>query len=383
MSKIILYSHGGSGNHGCEAIVRGTYKILEGKVSQLFSYRKNEDEKYGLSNLLEVKDHTQSYSKFSLKRIIASLRIHLMHDEEYAEKITYDVLFDNLDKGDIAISIGGDNYCYDSFGEYELCNKYLTKKGVKTVLWGCSVEPSKINARLAKDLATYDLIITRESITYEAVKKVNKNTYLYPDPAFQLDIKEIKLPKQFDENVIGINISPMIINNEKNKGMTKNNYVKLMNYILDNTDYKIALIPHVVWSTNDDRLPIKDLYDEFNHNPRILVFDDHTCEELKYIISRCKLFIGARTHSTIAAYSTCVPTLVVGYSVKAKGIAKDLFGSYDDYVIPVQNLKNEDDLLNHFQFFLTHETEIRKHLQDIMPAYKNQVESLPGKIFEL
>ena len=32
MSKIVLYSHGGSGNHGCEAIVRGTYKILNGKI---------------------------------------------------------------------------------------------------------------------------------------------------------------------------------------------------------------------------------------------------------------------------------------------------------------------------------------------------------------
>lgn len=27
--KLILYSHGGSGNHGCEAIVRGTCKSLK------------------------------------------------------------------------------------------------------------------------------------------------------------------------------------------------------------------------------------------------------------------------------------------------------------------------------------------------------------------
>ena len=50
------------------------------------------------------------------------------------------------------------------------------------------------------------------------------------------------------------------------------------------------------------------------------------------------MFIGARTHATIAAYSSCVPTLVVGYSIKARGIAKDLFGTDEGYVLPVQAL---------------------------------------------
>lgn len=81
----------------------------------------------------------------------------------------------------------------------------------------------------------------------------------------------------------------------------------------------------------------------------MLEIADATCEELKGFISRCRLFVGARTHATIAAYSTCVPTLVAGYSVKARGIAKDLFGSEENYVLPVQSLKNKDDLVKGFQ----------------------------------
>ena len=27
--KIVLYGNGGSGNHGCEAIVRGTFELLQ------------------------------------------------------------------------------------------------------------------------------------------------------------------------------------------------------------------------------------------------------------------------------------------------------------------------------------------------------------------
>ena len=60
------------------------------------------------------------------------------------------------------------------------------------------------------------------------------------------------------------------------------------------------------------------------------------------------MFVGCRTHSTIAAYSTCVPTLVVGYSIKSRGIAKDLFGDYKDLVIPIEDLENGVDLVEKF-----------------------------------
>ena len=49
-------------------------------------------------------------------------------------------------------------------------------------------------------------------LVHEALKKVNPNTKLYPDPAFQLDKKELPLPKVFEEgNTVGINVSPLII----------------------------------------------------------------------------------------------------------------------------------------------------------------------------
>ena len=37
-------------------------------------------------------------------------------------------------------------------------------------------------------------------------------------------------------------------------------------------------------------------------------------------------FTGARTHATIAALSSCIPTLSFAYSIKAKGINRDIFG---------------------------------------------------------
>ena len=42
--KVVLYAHAGSGNHGCEAIVRSTTKILNGPDNMvLWSLAKQEE----------------------------------------------------------------------------------------------------------------------------------------------------------------------------------------------------------------------------------------------------------------------------------------------------------------------------------------------------
>ena len=110
---------------------------------------------------------------------------------------------------------------------------------------------------------------------------------------------------------------------------------------------------------------------------------DCGCEELKGYIGRCRFFIGARTHATIAAYSSLVPTLVVGYSVKAKGIAKDLFGTYERYVEPVQNLETEEQLLAAFQWLYREEENIKKKLTEVMPEYVKQARAAGDKLWEL
>ncbi|MBO5622010.1 MAG: polysaccharide pyruvyl transferase family protein, partial [Butyrivibrio sp.] len=63
-------------------------------------------------------------------------------------------------------------------------------------------------------------------------------------------------------------------------------------------------------------------------------------------------FVGARTHSTIAAYSSNVPTLVIGYSVKSRGIATDLFGDYTHYVLPVQEISEPDEMIRAYRWII-------------------------------
>ena len=376
MKKFFLYGHNGSGNHGCEAIVRSTCKILRegfGNVDiTLASGNTNEDRAYGVNEVIGLINEKNSVSKISLPYINAYLNLKLRKDGLEAEKLVYRKTFYNIDKDTIAFSIGGDNYCYPGYERFTMLHNMLRERNIKTVLWGCSVEPSKINEFIKEDLINYDLIIARESLTYDALKSIGANVKLYPDPAFQLNKIVKDLPVNFKENnTVGINISPMIIRNEVNHGVTMKNYSKLIEYILENTDMNVALIPHVIWKdNNDDRIPSRELYEKFKSTNRVSLLVDNKCEVLKGYISRCRFFIGARTHATIAAYSTNVPTLVIGYSVKAKGIAKDIFGSYENYVLPVQSLSKENDLVDAFKWMQNREEKIKMHLCEFMPNYK-------------
>lgn len=382
--SIFLYLHGGSGNHGCEAIVRGTKQLFFDDELTLYSNDKSQDQKYGINEIVELQDARKCYKKANVKRLIAALQVRLLKKENYAIKISVDHMVKRYKKGDIGLSIGGDNYCYPGFEEFGIINGMIRKRGIKTVLWGCSVEPSMINEVMAQDLLAYDLIVARESITFNALNQLGAKVILSPDPAFQLQPTVCQIP--FDRKkgkVIGVNISPLIMKCETGNGIAYQNYAELIRYILNNTDYQIALIPHVVWDSNDDRKINQKLYEDFQKNERIIVVQDHGCKELKYIISKCDMFVGARTHATIAAYSSCVPTLVVGYSVKAKGIAKDIFGTAENYVIPVQSLKEPDDLVKAFRWLSEREGEIKTHLEEFIPDYIEEGKKAKDSVLKL
>lgn len=380
--KIILSPHGGSGNHGCEAIVRSTVKILKGIDLELFSSSPGEDTKYGLDECCKLSAMRKPINRFSVRYLLARLD----NSVDKFEKLAFAPILKAAKKSDLMMSIGGDNYCYGINEHILLINRAVRELGKKTVLWGCSIERQAMdNESIFKDLAAFDLIIARESITYNSlIKKGLRNVSLFPDPAFLLTRTDLPLPGRFIEgNTVGINISPMIISHERNKDSTLNNYIKLMEYIITGSDMNIALIPHVVWTHNDDRKPLLRLYSRFIHTGRVTLIKDATAPELRGYIARCRFFIAARTHASIAAYSECVPTLVVGYSVKAKGIARDIFGTEENHVIDVQSLRKDDCLVEAFKHMYEHEAAIRNHYALMMEEYRAKAADAGKEIMKI
>lgn len=366
-----FYLHAGSANHGCEAIVRSSINILDSQV-ELWSRVPNLDTKYGIDKICKISnDDRKTIKRNSLKWILSVIQTKLTGKIDLSIKYQYSNLISSTNKSDICLSIGGDNYCYPGTDVLAAINRNIKKKGAKTVLWGCSVEPSLMkNKSIKADLKSFDLITARESISYEALKEINCNVVLVSDPAFTLPKIDLPLPNEWKEGkMIGINASPLIIENGKNAETVYEAYKLLIEYIIKETEYNVALIPHVMADGNNDYEVLKKLYNDTEDKDRLVLIEDHNCMELKGYISRCAFFIGARTHATIAAYSTCVPTLVLGYSVKSRGIAKDLFGDYQNYVLPVQDMNNSRELLDSFKWIMKHEIDIRNHLRKVMPDY--------------
>lgn len=378
--KYVLYAHGGSDNHGCEALARSTCALLGEKKENIIlsSMRPSQDEKYGIDKICTIVGMRaqRPLNRKSLDFLKAYLYLKLKKDFIYIDYYTSRVA-DFVGRGDIALSIGGDTYCYNSTNLFMRAHSQYKFGGLKTVFWGCSIEPKLLeDPAIAKDIKAFDLITARESISYEALKKLNTKTVLVCDSAFLLPKKEVHFPEGFSKNgIVGINASPLIEECEGEKNAVRQNYEKLIEYILNNTDFNIALIPHVVLETVDDRKILGDFYEKYKSSGRIYFVEDADCEALKGYISQCRFFIGARTHATIAAYSTCVPTLVVGYSVKARGIARDLFGTEENYVLQAQNLSNENELTDAFKWLLDNEVSIKQTLESKMPEYKNRIEN--------
>lgn len=374
MSNYGLYAHGGSANHGCEAIARSIIKLLSlNKEHILCSNAPTEDIKYQLNELITItkaQNGIKTNFIYKLKSKLSSNPDRLYYNSIYHE------LPQLLQNADIALSIGGDNYCYSGLAlEMSVLLSIIGQKTkASPILLGCSIESKEYKNYLETDFKKYEKIIARESITYSLLNESGlKNIFCIPDPAFQLNRKDLPLPTQFTENnTVGINVSPMIIGYENQKGITLQNYIELIAYILHKTDMQLALIPHVVSTNNDDRKPLQMLFNKFKDTGRICMITDHNAEELKGYIARCRFMIAARTHASIAAYSQQVPTLVVGYSVKAKGIATDIFGTDRNYVIPVQELTNPNKLKDAFILLMAQEKNIKNYMSSFIPEYKER-----------
>lgn len=380
--NIVLYGHGGSRNHGCEAIVRSTILLL-GKEHHytLLSERPEEDAEYGLDSIATIIPSRNSLP-VGVRRLLYLIEMKICRSERVYYRRIYQSFIKRIGPCDLAVAIGGDNYCYDGmFEQFSVMNYRFRKKGIRTCLWGCSIDAERLDKHLIDDLRGFSFIYAREQLTYQALLLAGiKNVVHLPDPAFCLSVLQpLDFQYPSDIDYVGINISPLVINQETISGVIINSFLRLIDFIIEKTEFGVLLLPHVVWSSNDDRGPLSILYQSYAGTGRVFMIGDCDCMKLKGHISKCRYLVAARTHASIAGYSLLIPTLVVGYSVKSRGIARDIFGYDDPYVLPVQDIKDPEDLRNRFIWLLENEKPIIDHLRSIIPQYTRSI----SKIIEL
>lgn len=376
--KYYLPIHINGDNRGCEAITKGTALILECDKQSIEVYSTD----IKLDNFLGLNKYVTLISKTNssfLIRTFYKVRKHLIRNvykrKEYGYKRAYSLFLNRLSQGDIMLSTGGDMLCYDN-NEVIYTNEYLHKKGIKTVLWGCSVGQKNLTPEKVETLKHFSLIYTRESLTYQVLLNLGlKNISLYPDPAFILNPEKCKLPEMFSKgDVIGLNLSNFVAGENSDNAMFTKGLEDLIVYIFNKLKMSVLLVPHVLWDGQDDRIISEQIYNKFKEMGNIQILKSEMLNycQIRYVISNCKFFIGARTHSVISAYSTSVPTLALGYSIKSQGIARDLNLSLDT-VVDCVNMVNESEILEKFIYLQEHEMQIKQHLLKVMPEYKAKV----------
>ena len=365
--KYFLFNHEGSKNHGCEAIVRGSMNIIENsdeKAEFVLSSNNPSDDEI-INNITVKAAKTRELTK--VEKLIAAVDLKINNSETYALQKMYSPIVSDAEDCDICLSVGGDTYCYGDNHGIQVLTRELKKRGKKTVLWGASIGAEDLSERKLESLRDFDAIFTREPITYELLKEngANENIYLFSDPAFCMERVDVEPIDGFTrENTLGFNISPLVASGDPRKKEIAEDFLK---FIFENTTMKVLLVPHVVEENNNDYDFMKPIFEKFEHTGRIAILPpDLEARQYKGYIAGTRFFIGARTHSTIAAYSSGVPTIALGYSVKARGIAKDIFGE-EKYVLDIKAMTNYEELRDEFLKLLKNENEIRRELMKSIP----------------
>ena len=384
MKKIYLCGHTGSANRGCEAIVRSTVKVLRecgAEDISLLTFSEADDRLRGVNKLAKLIPYPK---KTVFDRGMSFLAKKLLKNGTWGARFYHKSFIKQIDnQNSLLLNVGGDTYCYGTPYICYALNDLAEEYKVPNVFWGCSVEENSYkDGRMVKDFNKYSAIVVREELSYKAfLKCVEDKSKIFKtcDPAFHLEIKETELPENFViGNTVGINISPLVLKNIEDDGdMMYQNVYELIDYIISDTDMNVCLIPHVYNVENNlhDSKVLSKIYSKYAETDRVCIVNTElSCCELKYIISKCRFFIGARTHSTIAAYSTAVPCIALSYSVKSRGIATDLFGTDDGYAIPYKKIENKNTLKEKFvSVLLNNEEFVRNKYSEMLPEYKQSI----------
>lgn len=369
-----MFFHDGSKNRGCEAIVRSAAHLLKdsGEIASIsLSSREPETDKI-IPDLDVVHfDQRTAVDKFSLQGLRNAVNVKIFNDDSLAYRIMHESIIKLIPEYDVFLSIGGDNYCYgEQPGIYEI-DRQIKKAGKKLVLWGASIGEEDLSEAKINDLKSFDLLLVRETITEQNLKKAGiPNVKLVADGAFLMEKSELPLPPGWQEGkTVGFNFSPLVL--KKNQESKKAAFA-LIQHILDTTDLTVCFVPHVIIPGNDDYQILQEFEQHFKDSGRtILLPNNLNATEYKGYIARMKFFIGARTHATIAAYSNSVPTMVLGYSVKSKGIAQDIFGT-EKLVLDLSEISDPAKLIAGFEEMKSEEHELRNILSDKIPELKQR-----------
>ena len=255
---------------------------------------------------------------------------------------------------------------------YGVFNRRITKLIAKSII-------KKSYMAYARDQFSIDYV---EQIAHKTILRTT-------DIAFLLPYKKVNIEHK-GKLVVGINPSGLLWNggyNHRNQFGLKTDYqqycIQLIDKLIKNDDAIVYLIPHVGsmpdHSIENDANSCKILHEMYPDHT-ITLFGLKTPMDLKGYIASMDVFIGARMHATIAAFSSGVATIPFSYSRKFEGLYNNL---HYDYCINGKELTTEEAIEKTYKYILIRDqlkADIEKSLQ-IVEDYQNGFKNTISRIF--
>lgn len=398
MKRFYLSGQNNFGNRGCEALVRSTLQLLKAQFGQVEvlvpSFRPDLDKKnWPTAEAEGVKfvraiDYPSELIWWGRAQTLFPFTQNLFLPNY---TLPGDIEAD-LASVDALLLIGGDNITLDyGFGSliwHARFAEHAQRLGKPVMIWGASIGPFTSNPvaerYMKKFLRSVNAITVRETISESYLRSIGvaENVKLVADPAFVMnsipvDILDALLPAPLKNGILGFNVSPLICK-FRPKGESENvllsEVADFLRQAVIKHNLSILLLPHVDpldGSTNNS-----DSYYMNKLLPMLadvktqvaLIPDNLNAPQLKHVLSQCRFFIGARTHATIGALSKLVPTISIAYSIKAKGLNKDLFGD-ESFVVETPSVSCTS-LLASLELLIGNEAKIRHELNERIPIWK-------------
>jgi len=221
---------------------------------------------------------------------------------------------------------------------------------------------SKKNYEIAKKILRYSKqVFVRDDkfikelnemdVSYELTRDLSY--YMKPQP-WNIEIKD---------HAIGINVSGLAYSNKfRTLSGEFDQYPNLINQLIEHFQKKgntIYLIPHSYnyekpEENNDDIVACCEAYNMLQSKSKVVLINQNlTSPQIKYLISKMNFFIGTRMHANFAAIYSNVPLFGLAYSYKFEGAfnANGLNGKEQTAII--NNITREDipNIINKIEHF--------------------------------
>lgn len=339
-----------SANKGCEALAYSFLNLLNDY------YNENNSKGYitvviELSRLDTLRFENKYWSNLEIN-ILINKRKSINARREIFRAIKNSFLVVDFTDGDSFSDI----YGMKRFLDRSIDKITVLKLNKKLLLGPQTYGPfkSSICEKMAKYIFKNSIVYSRDeesALLVESLIKIKPK--VVTDVAMVLPIDKNVKKFKGDKVLIGINVSSLLYNG----GYTKNNqfglkvdykkYIDELIVYLKENDYDVILIPHVISEKADydnvenDLKVCKEISNRFTLKYDEEFYQYATPIQLKGIIAQTDCFIGARMHSTIASFSSGVPTIPFAYSKKFKG----LFGALNyNYTVDGRELNTQQAL---------------------------------------